>query len=382
MKNPFHVMIIPTLGCPGRCKYCWSSEEGSPIMSIDTVKEIAAWVKGLDTGRITFTFHGGEPLLAGADFYRQALPLLAGELAEKSPDFAMQTNLWRMTAEIAAVLAEYRVPLGSSIDGPEEITDSQRGEGYYAKCMKGFAIAKDAGLDVRFICTFTNKSVKHREEIFRFFKEKGFVLKLHPALPSLRSENPKEWALEPAEYGDLLVYLLDQAIGNPGVEVMNINDLCRCVFTRRGSVCTFVNCMGSTFAVGPDGSIYPCYRFVGMPEWVMGNVKDRPPVAELMATEPGKRMTAFSEYVDTHCKDCAHIRYCRGGCPYNAIAPSGGSLDGVDPHCIAYKRIFGELNDRLNREMYEDPSPAFGGSASRKPKKPGVMALMRTIASR
>ena len=34
MKNPFHVMIIPTLGCPSKCKYCWSSEEGSPVMSI------------------------------------------------------------------------------------------------------------------------------------------------------------------------------------------------------------------------------------------------------------------------------------------------------------------------------------------------------------
>ena len=94
-------MIIPTLGCPSKCKYCWSSEEGSPVMSIDTVKEIVAWLKNFRSDRVTFTFHGGEPLLAGADFYRQALPLLAGELAELTPDFAMQTNLWRMTPEIA-----------------------------------------------------------------------------------------------------------------------------------------------------------------------------------------------------------------------------------------------------------------------------------------
>ena len=97
-------------------------------------------------------------------------------------------------------------------------------------------------------------------------------------------------------------------------------------------------------------------------------------------------MTAFSDYVDTACKDCAHIRYCRGGCPYNAIAPSGGSLDGVDPHCAAYKRIFEELNDRLNREMAEEPMMpgmgGFGGPVFRKPKKPGVMALMRSVVGR
>ncbi len=384
MKNPFHIMIIPTLGCPGRCKYCWSSEEGAPVMTIDTVQEIVSWLKGFRSDRATFTFHGGEPLLAGADFYRQALPMLATGLKVLSPEFAIQTNLWRMTPEIADILAEYHVPVGSSIDGPEDITDSQRGTGYYEKCMKGYEIAKEAGLTVRFICTFTNKSVKHREEIFNFFKEKGFVLKLHPALPSLRSENPKEWALEPEEYGDLLVYLLDKALENMGsVEVMNINDLCRCIFTRRGSVCTFVNCMGNTFAIGPDGSIYPCYRFVGMPEWVMGNVRTKPTMEDLMASEPARRMTAFSEYVDLACKDCPHIRYCRGGCPYNAIAPSGGSLEGVDPHCPAYKRIFDELNERLNKEMYDDPVPQMGfAMQSQKKGKPGVMALMRAIVEK
>jgi hypothetical protein len=38
------------------------------------------------------------------------------------------------------------------------------------------------------------------------------------------------------------------------IEVMNINDLCRAVFTRTGGVCIFVDCMGTTFAVGPAKS--------------------------------------------------------------------------------------------------------------------------------
>ena len=106
-------------------------------------------------------------------FTGQALPLLAGELKELTPEFAMQTNLWRMTPEIAEVLAEYRIPIGSSIDGPEEITDSQRGAGYYEKCMKGYGIAKSHGLFVRFICTFTNKSVKHGKRSSVFSGRKG-----------------------------------------------------------------------------------------------------------------------------------------------------------------------------------------------------------------
>ena len=97
-------------------------------------------------------------------------------------------------------------------------------------------------------------------------------------------------------------------------------------------------------------------------------------------------MTAFSEYVDKACSDCLHIKYCRGGCPYNAIAPSGGELEGVDPHCSAYKRIFDELNERLNNEMFNDePMPGmenFGMQSPRKPAKPGVMALMRAIVEK
>jgi len=168
------------------------------------------------------------------------------------------------------------------------------------------------------------------------------------------------------------------------MEVMNINDLCRCVFTRRGSVCTFVNCMGNTFAVGPDGSIYPCYRFVGMPEWVMGNVKDQPTKEQLMQSEPGRRMTAFSEYVDTACKNCSHIRYCRGGCPYNAMAPTNGRIEGVDPHCVAYKKIFDEINNRFNTEMFENPVMEMNQFPlrSRKSVRPGMMALMRTIVEK
>jgi uncharacterized protein len=383
MKNPFHVMLIPTLGCPSKCSYCWSSEEGSPIMSIETVREVIAWLKNFRDDRVTFTFHGGEPLLAGPEFYRQALPLLSQELHHLNPEFAMQTNLWRMTPEIAQILAEYNVPLGSSIDGPKEINDLQRGNGYFEKTMKGYEIAKAHGLNVRFICTFTNQSVKSREEIFNFFLKNGFILKLHPALPSLRSENPKRWALEPEEYGELLVYLLDKSLEHlHDMDIMNINDLCRCVFTRQGNVCTFVNCMGNTFAVGPDGSIYPCYRFVGMPEYVMGNVYDHPSKEDLAKSDSWKLMHEFRDYVDNACRECKHIKYCRGGCPYNAIAPTNGIILGVDPHCIAYKRIFDEITDRLNKEMFDSPMMEMDfTSQPKKRKKPGVMSLMHKMVS-
>ncbi|OPY48550.1 MAG: pyrroloquinoline quinone biosynthesis protein PqqE [Methanosaeta sp. PtaU1.Bin060] len=384
-KKPFHVMIIPTLGCPSKCSYCWSSEEGSPVMSIETVSDIVEWLKDFRDDPVTFTFHGGEPLLAGADFYRKALPMLTENLSHLSPNFALQTNLWRLTPELAQVLAEFKIPIGSSLDGPKDLNDSQRSEGYYERTMRGYEIARENGLQVQFICTFTSHSVKFKEEIFSYFLENGLTLKLHPALPSLRSSDPEKWALDPEEYGELLVYLLDKYIENMDrIEVRNINDYCRCVFTGRGTVCTFVDCMENTFAVGPDGSIYPCYRFVGMPEYVMGNVRDRPSREDLARSSAGQRMLQFKEYVNRECKKCKHIRYCRGGCPYNAIAPTGGEIKGVDPHCVAYKRIFDEISERLNREMMGSFGLEMGGTSatSTRGAGPGVMSLMRMLASK
>jgi len=376
----FHVMLIPTLGCPSKCSYCWSSEEGSPVMSIETIKEVTSWLKDFRNEPVTFTFHGGEPLLAGAKFYREALPLLTEGLSHLKPALAMQTNLWKMTPEIAQILAEYDIPLGSSLDGPPEITDLQRGKGYFEKTLHGFEIAIEAGLKVSFICTFTSHSVKFKEEIFNFFLENNLNLKLHPALPSLRSDDPGKWALAPEEYGDLLIYLLDKYLENIGkIEIMNIDHLCKCVLTSRGTVCTFVDCMGDTFAVGPDGSIYPCYRFVGMQKYVMGNVYDHPSIEELSKSDAWKLMFQFKDYVDKNCGECKYIKFCRGGCPYNAIAPTEGKVKGVDPHCPAYKRIFKEITQRWEKEFFggSGDMELFGlPSGPERTGKAGITSLM------
>jgi len=121
-----------------------------------------------------------------------------------------------------------------------------------------------------------------------------------------------------------------------------------------------------------------------MPEYVMGHVQDCPSQDDLAASAAGQRMLQFKEYVNRECKGCKHIRYCRGGCPYNAIAPTGGEIKGVDPHCVAYKRIFDEISDRFNKEMMgsfgmEMEGPSQG---SMKALRPGIMSLMRSMVSR
>ncbi len=142
--------------------------------------------------------------------------------------------------------------------------------------------------------------------------------------------------------------------------------------------------MDSTFAVGPDGSIYPCYRFVGMPEYVMGSVYDHPAMEDLSKSDAWARMHKFKDYVDQECKECPHISYCRGGCPYNAMVPSNGEIEGVDPHCTAYKMIFEEITARINQNFMGAPGMAMDPFQSEPAKdtKPGIMPLIFRTMSR
>jgi len=121
-----------------------------------------------------------------------------------------------------------------------------------------------------------------------------------------------------------------------------------------------------------------------MPEWVMGHVRNTPTIEELSCSDAWQKMHQYEEYVDEACKGCKHLRYCRGGCPYNAIVPTGGKIAGVDPHCRAYMRIFNEIGTRLNDEMmgtsFLEGVSAFQGIQAAR-KRPGVMALMHKVHS-
>ena len=58
----------------------------------------------------------------------------------------------------------------------------------------------------------------------------------------------------------------------------------------------------------------------------------------------------FEKYVDENCGKCKFIKYCRGGCPYNALV-SNGTPQAVDPQCEAYSMIFAEVSKRINKDF-------------------------------
>ncbi|HEX7611807.1 MAG TPA: TIGR04083 family peptide-modifying radical SAM enzyme [Candidatus Limnocylindrales bacterium] len=373
-----HLMLVPSLACPASCAYCFGPHAGGKTMGRETLEAVVEWQGALaaesaaEQGTLETTFHGGEPLVAGARWYREALPLLRDGLAPRCVRFAAQSNLWLLTDELCELFREYGVSLGTSLDGPEAINDAQRGTGYFAKTMAGIERARAHGIDVGAICTFTAGSVEHAPEIFDFFVREGLNFSVHAALPSLRYPEADRWSITPEAHGALLVGLLDRYLENlRRVRISTLDSMARSVSAGRGGICTFGECLGGYLAVGPDGAIYPCQRFAGMDEYRVGDVAARPSLAELKASPVWQAFAAREEHVKEACGDCAYFGFCKGGCPYNALVGAGGVLAPTsrDPHCASYRRTFDAITERAMAEMFspenldavvERPDPELG----------------------
>jgi uncharacterized protein len=331
-------------------------------MGQEVVSRTAGWLKELavknggPAGReaLEVTFHGGEPLLAGADFYREALPRLQDGWSGRPVRFAVQSNLWRLDDAMLDVFSGYPLALGTSLDGPEDINDSQRGEGYFRQTMHGIERARKAGVPVGCIATFTAQSAPRWREVVEFFIVEGLSFSVHAALPVLGRLPEQPWQLSPQAYGDLLVDLLDYYLDNlKRTRIDTLDALIRSVSSGKGGMCTFGNCLGSYMAVGPDGSVYPCQRFTGDERFRLGSVADHPD--SLRESTVWSEFSRRQEQIDSACAGCEFLDICRGGCPYNVLAAGGqSSFDGHlrDPYCAAYRRIFSEITDRAADEAF------------------------------
>lgn len=361
-------------------------------MTRETLVAALEWGRTLAHGdSLQVTFHGGEPLVAGDDFYRMALPLVHESLTARSLQHqsgrrrspqqplrvGIQSNLWLLTDESAELFAAYGVRVGTSLDGPRALNDRQRGTGSFGRTMTGIEQARAHGLRVGAICTVTSRSVEHADEIFDFFVSAGLDFSLHPAVVPLGGPEVRPWAVEPEDYGRFLIHLFDRYLDErPDIHVGSFVSMAESISAGRGGICTFDDCLGSYLAVGPDGAMYPCQRFVGVDEYRLGYVIREPSWHALREAPAWRRLRARQEAMATECSQCAYLAFCHGGCPYDALA--AGDLQARDPHCTAYSRLFAHI---IQRAVTEVLSPENLRDAVDHPEQgPGLLRRGRLLS--
>ena len=141
-----------------------------------------------------FTWQGGEPTLAGLDFYRRVIELQkkharAGITIANS----IQTNGVLLDENWCQFLAEHHWPVGISIDGPADIHDAYRhtrnGSGSFAQVRQAIDLLHKYHIRFDTLTTVTPLNVHRVEELYQFiFRE------LRPAVASVpalrRAEGP------------------------------------------------------------------------------------------------------------------------------------------------------------------------------------------------
>ena len=133
--------------CNLRCKYCFYHSiaenrltQSYGIMSIETLEELIKKALEYADYQCTFAFQGGEPTLAGLDFYRCAVRFTKKYNTKKIPvHFALQTNGLAIDRSWAEFLSENHFLVGLSLDGYKDTNDAMRvdpqGNGSYNRIM-------------------------------------------------------------------------------------------------------------------------------------------------------------------------------------------------------------------------------------------------------
>ena len=185
--GPLTLLIKPASGsCNMRCKYCFYADEAENrevasygMMSDATLEAVVRFGLENARGACTFAFQGGEPTLAGLDFYRR---LVAMQRAHNTRGLrvynTIQTNGYLIDREWADFLARERFLTGLSLDGGKDVHDlyrvDARGEGTFARVMRAAQTLAAAGAEFNILTVVTAQTARSIGKIYGFFKRNHF----------------------------------------------------------------------------------------------------------------------------------------------------------------------------------------------------------------
>lgn len=221
---PVNVLIKPaSSACNMTCAYCFYRDVASHrqegfqgMLSPRLMEEVVAGAMEFAEHSCSFLFQGGEPTLAGLDFYRQVVKLVKKhEKPGVKVSYAIQTNAFRLDEEWCAFFKEHDFLVGVSLDGPAELHNLNRTDpaqnGTFNDVMRSVALLKKHGVTFNILCVLTGKNARSIERIYRFFRKQGLDhIQFIPCLEPLGQERGRErYHLPVEEYGEFLIRVFD-----------------------------------------------------------------------------------------------------------------------------------------------------------------------------
>jgi len=353
-QKPFQLLIKPvSADCNLRCEYCFYlraeklyPEQRRHCMADDVLETMVAGLLRLRFPQSVFAWQGGEPTLAGVDFFRKAVALQQKYGAPgQSVGNGFQTNGVLLDEEWCRLFREYHFLVGLSMDGPQEVHDKMRhnaaGQGTWNKVMASAELMERSGVEYNILCVVNALNVQLGADLLRWFVDHGFnYVQFVPCLEPGMAHN-----LTAAAYGDFLCDTFDywsrEAFGK-----VSVRDLEAILGMRMGmppSVCTYGRTCNHYIVIEHNGDVYPCDFFV-FKEWKLGNIMEGP--LESFFTCDKYKQFAYQKDKVPACRGCQWRALCHGGCQKDRRC--AGGLSEPTPFCESYKQFFAHATPKLN----------------------------------
>ena len=367
----YAMMIKPvSSACNLHCTYCYYAGKKDflnvapsimpyEVLETFTRQNIAMHGKN---AVIEFAWHGGEPLLAGINFFREALKLQNKYGAGRKILNTLQTNAVLLNDEFCVFFKENNFLLGVSIDGPKDFHDACR-ENSFDGTMRGIRLLKKYKIPFNTLTAVNDINSQSPREIYFFLRELADYIQFLPVVEFLPSENEfndgqnfakpsgvyfsekgkkiAPFSVKSEQWGIFLREILDlwlkYDVGKKHVQLIDA-----ALENLKGvpcSLCVHSPLCGHSGCVEANGDLYSCDRYA-FHSYYLGNILD---------TELEKLMALNKEFgfhkiygLNGECFECQYMKFCIGGCPKDRIY-------GKNYLCEGYKLFFAAVKDKFSK---------------------------------
>jgi uncharacterized protein len=354
----FQIFIKPVgAECNLRCSYCYYLEkkalytaDDNPVMDDNLLEKfIVQNIQASGNNVINFSWHGGEPLLAGIEFYRKALKLqLLHKPAGSFIVNGIQTNGTLLNDEWCSFLAEEKFVVGISIDGPGAMHDihrrTRKGKTTSEEVILGYELLKKHGVIPEILCVVSADNVNNPLIIYNFFKQLGakFITFL-PLVEHLAdsSTGVSRNSVPAGAFGYFLSAVFDEWLEKDigDIKIQIFEETLRTAFNQEHTLCIFKENCGGVPVVGHTGDFYSCDHYVTT-DHLLGNIKDKS-LGDLLDCIPQKTFgNAKSRTLPKFCLECEVRAMCNGECPRNRFIKTPDGESGLNYLCSGYKYFF------------------------------------------
>ena len=346
--------------CNLSCSYCYypqnqkPSDNNNQFWSIEfgkqVIKELVNFESRRGNSKVSVTWHGGEPLLAGVDWYSSIFEYQKS-FSKIHFSNSFQTNGTLLSEEYCELFKNSNASIGISLDGPANIHNTHRKtkgkQNTFDKIMNGINLCRKKEIRFGVLCVVTKDSVHLSKEIIEFFFQNDiYGLDFLPVYSLNESEKQVfSLGISPNEFFVFMKTVFDWYIekDNPSIKIRSIVSMIELLLGGQGGVCTISgNTCGSFLTIESDGSVSFCDDYNAEIFPVLGNIL-KCSISEIIQSElffQSRRLTLSRSSMSLDCKNCNIKKICRGGCPRHWEKES-------NYFCNYYRKIFPYIAEKI-----------------------------------